>query len=356
MSVDQDMRPAPSDGGDAPLLEVVGLRVQFGRASSRWRRPSGHVAVDGVSLTVNRGQTVGLIGESGSGKTTVCKVVAGLVRPTAGKAFFDGQLLSARSRRNRALTRRVQMVFQDPSASVDPGLRVIDIVREPLRVHRLGRAGRQRERAGELLELVGLDRDYLTRHPHQLSGGQLQRVAIAKALALEPDLLLADEPLSALDVSIQAQVSNLLMRLQRELGIAILFVAHDLAAVRRLSDRVAVMFRGRIVETGPPEKVYGSPRHPYTLSLMSAVPQPSTKIADPPRVVARERYYGEDGGGCPYRTRCWLYEKLGGPAQCKTVAPEINSERGPSGSACHFSDEMGNQPEYDDVLVSAGLR
>lgn len=344
-----------SSGGTA-LLEITALTVRFGRANTQRGRGSGHLAVDGVSFAVNRGQTLGLIGESGSGKTTVCKVMAGLVEPTAGEALLDGQRLFPRSRTSRAARRRVQMVFQDPFASLDPGLRVADIVREPLRVHRIGSTGEQRDRVKELLELVGLDRGYLTRYPHQMSGGQLQRVAVARALALEPDLLLADEPLSALDVSIQAQVSNLLMRLQRDLGISILFVGHDLAAVRRLSDQVAVMFNGRIMEMGPADEVYGAPKHPYTLSLMSAAPQPSTKANSVSLTAQRREASADgDGGGCTHRVKCWLYENLGRPSRCQSEVPEIDSKREYVGSACHFSTELTHQPEYGRVLSNAQL-
>lgn len=336
------------------LLEVSGLKVLLGGTSSLWPKRSGHPAVDGVSFVVNRGQTMGLIGESGSGKTTVCKVLAGLVRPTAGQALLEGQDLLAGPRHGRALTRRVQMIFQDPFASLDPGIRVLELVREPLRVHRLGTRREQRERVNELLELVGLNSAFLTRYPHQMSGGQLQRVAIARALALNPDLLLADEPLSALDVSIQAQVSNLLMRLQKELGISFLFIGHDLAAVRRLSDSVAVMYGGRIMERGTAEEVYGAPRHPYTVALMSAVPQPTTMAAQQTRIKVRTQSEGISGG-CRYRERCWLYESLGQPSACRSEEPEIVPEQGQRGAACHFSDQIISQPEYGQVLAGAEL-
>jgi oligopeptide/dipeptide ABC transporter ATP-binding protein len=345
--------PAPGPQQPQTLLEVSGLRVVFGGAGSPWSRRGGHAAVDGVDLAVDRGRTLGLIGESGSGKTTVCKTLAGLVRPAAGTALLDGEDLFTGRRRSRAVTRKVQMIFQDPFSSLDPGLRAVELVREPLRIHRVGSPAQQRERVAELLDLVGLSSAYLTRFPHQMSGGQLQRVAVARALALEPELLLADEPLSALDVSIQAQVSNLLMGVQRDLGVSFLFIGHDLAAVRRLSDSVAVMFGGRIMEAGPATDVYDAPRHPYTLALMSAVPEPST-VQGRSRIVVRGTSERGRPGGCRYRSRCWLYQNLGRPPRCEEEEPEV-SFQGERGAACHYADQVSDQPQYGEVLANAGL-
>lgn len=348
-----DATPPLSAQGAEILLEVRGLTVVFGGSGSPWSRRRGHVAVDGVDLSVERGRTLGLIGESGSGKTTVCKTLAGLVHPTAGTATLDGEDLFTGRRRSRALTRRMQMIFQDPFSSLDPGLPVAELIREPLRVHRVGSGPEQRDRVTQLLDLVGLGAAYLARYPHQMSGGQLQRVAVARALALEPELVLADEPLSALDVSIQAQVSNLLMRVQRDLGVSFLFIGHDLSAVRRLSDSVAVMFAGRVMETGPVTDVYDAPRHPYTVALMSAVPEPST-VQGRSRIVVRGGTQDDSGNGCRYRSRCWLYQNLGRPPRCELEEPPL-TRTGDVAAACHYSDSLAGQPQYAEVLANAGL-
>ena len=252
------------------LLEVEDLQVHFGG-----RRGAETVkAVDGVSLSVERGETLGLVGESGSGKSTTGLALLRLVEPTGGRVVLDGTDVRALGRRDlRGLRRRMAMVFQDPYASLNPRRTVGDSVAEPLEVHGLHRSDR-RGRVRELFDLVGLADTFVDRHPHELSGGQRQRVGIARALAVEPDLLVLDEPIASLDVSVQAQVLNLLVRLQRELSLTYLFVAHDLAAVAHVSDRVAVMHRGRIVEQGEAEQVYAAPQHDYTRALLAAVPRP----------------------------------------------------------------------------------
>jgi ABC-type oligopeptide transport system ATPase subunit len=252
------------------LLEVEDLQVHFGG-----RRGTPPVkAVDGLTLTIERGETLGLVGESGSGKSTTGLAVLRLVEPTGGRVVLDGTDVRAAGRRElRALRRRMAMVFQDPYASLNPRRTVGASVAEPLEVHGLHRQDR-RGRVCELLSVVGLDARFLERHPHELSGGQRQRVGIARALAVEPDLLVLDEPIASLDVSVQAQVLNLLVRLQLELQLTYLFIAHDLAAVQHVSDRVAVMTRGRIVEQGDAQQVYTHPQHEYTQALLSAVPLP----------------------------------------------------------------------------------
>jgi oligopeptide/dipeptide ABC transporter ATP-binding protein len=298
----------------APLLEVRDLHVSFpvrrGVAGVLARRPARAArAVDGVSLTLAEGEMLALVGESGCGKSTTGLAVLRLVRPTGGRILFDGDDVTRLGRRQlKSLRRRVAMVFQDPYASLDPSHPVGHSVTEPLRVHGLhpGAAAR-RNRLGELFEMVGLSPDLLGRHPHELSGGQRQRVGIARALAGEPDLIVLDEPIASLDVSVQAQVMNLLVRLQRELGLTYLFIAHDLAAVQHVSTRVAVMYLGRIVEIGDRDTVYADPAHPYTRALLSAVP-----IPDPARERRRERVVltGDvpspvhPPSGCRFRTRC----------------------------------------------------
>lgn len=252
------------------LLVIEDLEVHF-----RGRRGQPTVkAVDGISLTVPRGTTVGLVGESGSGKSTTGLALLRLVEPTGGRVLLGGEDVRALSRRElRRLRRRAAMVFQDPYASLNPRRTVGDSVAEPLEVHRL-HAPDRRGRVRELFDLVGLSPQFVDRHPHELSGGQRQRVGIARALAVEPELLVLDEPIASLDVSVQAQVLNLLVRLQRELQLTYLFIAHDLAAVAHVSDTVAVMNRGRIVEQGDAEQIYQAPQHPYTQALLAAVPQP----------------------------------------------------------------------------------
>ena len=250
------------------LLELADLQVHFGRGDATVK------AVDGVSLSVERGETLGLVGESGSGKSTTGLALLRLVEPTGGRVVLDGTDVRGLGRRElRELRRRMAMVFQDPYASLNPRRTVGDSVAEPLEVHGLHR-GDRRGRVRELFSLVGLADTFVDRHPHELSGGQRQRVGIARALAVEPDLLVLDEPIASLDVSVQAQVLNLLVRLQRELSLTYLFIAHDLAAVAHVSDRVAVMNRGRIVEQGDADQVYAAPQHDYTRALLAAVPQP----------------------------------------------------------------------------------
>jgi oligopeptide/dipeptide ABC transporter ATP-binding protein len=311
------------------LVEVRDLRVSFPITSGALiRRRSGELrAVDGVSLRIRPGETLGLVGESGSGKSTLGRTVVALHRPTRGAVVFDGVDLATLTRAQlRRYRRRFQMVFQDPYASLDPRMTVAASVAEPLRLQHMGTRAERRARVHELLELVGLHPRHAGSYPHELSGGQRQRVGVARAISTHPDLIVADEPVSALDVSIQAQIIALLRRLQRELRLTYLLIAHDLAVVRHISDRIAVMYLGRIVESGPAAELFRAPRHPYTVALLSAVPVP-----DPAVEATRQRIVlsGElpspaaPPPGCPFHPRCWLRKRLGSPAECASEPPRL---------------------------------
>ncbi len=301
--------PTTPATGNAPLLAVRALEKHFPVRSGVLRRVVGQVrAVDGVDLEIQAGQTLGLVGESGSGKSTTARLVARLIAPTGGQVVFAGQDLAGLSGADlRAARRRIQMIFQDPYASLSPRLTVAQIVAEPLRVHHLDGGGDLTARVVELLDQVGLDGTVLDRYPHEFSGGQRQRIAVARALALRPDLVVCDEPVSALDVSVQSQVINLLADLQAEKGLAYLFISHDLSVVRHVSERIAVMYLGRVVEEGPAAAVHDAPTHPYTEALVSAVPVP-----DPVRQRARRRIVLQGDvpspltppAGCHFHPRC----------------------------------------------------
>ena len=321
----------------APLLEVRDLVKHFPVRRSAFGRTRGHVrAVDGVSFDLWRGETLGLVGESGCGKSTTGRALLRLIEPTSGEVRFDGQDVRALDREGlRALRRRAQLVFQDPVGSLNPRLSVGAMLEEALTVHGLGGPNR-RDRAVELLEQVGLSADHIDRYPHEFSGGQRQRLGIARALSVEPDLLVLDEPVSALDVSVQAQVINLLADLQAKLDLTYLFIAHDLALVEHVSDRVAVMYLGRVVELASARELYTSPRHPYTHALLSAVPRP-----DPTARRARERIVLEGDvpspidppAGCPFHPRCPNPAK---DTRCRALAPTLTADARGGLVACHY--------------------
>ncbi|AKJ02671.1 Oligopeptide transport ATP-binding protein OppF [Archangium gephyra] len=290
-----------------PLLQVRDVKTHFPVRGGLLGRVRGTVkAVDGVGFDVRRGETLGLVGESGCGKSTLGRTLLRLVEPTAGSIRFEGRELTGLSQRElRPLRRRMQLVFQDPYASLNPRMTVRDILGEPFAIHGLERGPAREAKVGELLDLMGLPRDALGRYPHEFSGGQRQRIGIARAIALRPDLVVADEPISALDVSIQAQIVNLLVDLQRELGLTYIFIAHDLKIVEYVSTRVAVMYLGRIVELADAADLYRKPRHPYTQALLSAVPVP-----DPEHKRSRIILQGDVPSplapppGCPFHPRC----------------------------------------------------
>jgi oligopeptide/dipeptide ABC transporter ATP-binding protein len=348
--------PAATDIAGQPLLQVRDLAVHFGISKGLlFGRHAGTVrAVDGVSFDIARGQTVGLVGESGCGKSTTGRAIARLNRPTAGSIRLDGQELSTLDGTAlRRMRRRLQMIFQDPYSSLNPRMTVGAIIGEPLDIHSVGSARERAARVRELLDVVGLPRQAGDRYPHQFSGGQRQRVGIARALALNPELIVADEPISALDVSIQAQILNLLARLQREFKLTYLFIAHDLAAVRHISDRVLVMYLGRIVESASAADLYRRPRHPYTVALLSAVPVP-----DPAAEATRRRIVlkgdvpspAAPPSGCAFHTRCWLRERLGNPERCVTEDPDLRALSTGHEVACHFAERVDGAPEQRQAL------
>jgi oligopeptide/dipeptide ABC transporter ATP-binding protein len=331
---------------DGSLLRVRDLVVRFPITRGvLFKRRIGTVgAVDGVSLEVRRGETLGVVGESGCGKTTTARAIVRLNRPQSGSILFDGhELVGLEGEELRRLRRRIQMVFQDPYASLDPRWTIGDIVAEPLRAHGVGTPKERRSRVSALLEVVGLPGGALHRYPHEFSGGQRQRIGLARALALHPDLIVADEPISALDVSIRAQILNLLSDLQAEFGLTYLVIAHDLAAVRHISDRVVVMYLGRVVEHATTSELFRSPLHPYTVALLSAAPLPNPELE-----AKRERIVltgdvpspATPPAGCRFHPRCWLREQLGNPARCVEEDPALRHIRPEHPVACHFAERL----------------
>ena len=335
--------PSPAGSTGAPLLEVEDLHKHYPVRGGVFGRTVGTVrAVAGVSFSVMPGQTLGLVGESGCGKSTLGRTLMRLEEPTAGRVRFDGRdLAHARGAELQRLRRDIQMVFQDPYSSLNPRMTVGEIVREPLVVHGIGSKAEQIERVHALLQTVGLAPEVTSRYPSEFSGGQRQRIGVARALALDPRLVIADEPVSALDVSVQSQVLNLMVRLQRDRGLAYVFISHDLSVVRHVSDAVAIMYLGRIVEMGPVGRIFGAPAHPYTRALLQAVPSP-----DPRRRRERVPLQGETPSpmatpaGCAFAPRC-----AHATDACRQTAPALEPVTAGGGTghvvACLRRDEIG---------------
>jgi len=329
-----------------PLLQVRGLKKHFPIVGGLLKRQIATVyAVDGVDFDVRAGEIFSLVGESGCGKTTLGRSVLRLIEPTAGTITFSGRDITQISQDElRPLRRKMQIIFQDPFGSLNPRMPVSDIIGEGLLAQGMKDRKTRDKKVEDSLEIVGLRREYTRRYPHEFSGGQRQRIGIARALALGPDIVVCDEPVSALDVSIQSQVLNLLLDLRRDLNLTYIFISHNLSVVQYFSDRVAVMYLGRIAELGTVEQLYRDPRHPYTVALLSAIPN-----ADPRRRKKRLVLKGDvpspaaPPSGCRFHTRCWLREKLGNPERCSTEEPALRDFGAGHQTACHFAEEISEQ-------------
>lgn len=334
MATEMEARP----GSREVILSVKNLKKHFPIMKGVFRRQVGSVrAVDGVSFDIYRGETLGLVGESGSGKSTTGRVILQLDNATEGEIWFEGvELTVTTGNALRQMRPRMQMIFQDPHASLNPRMTVASIIGEPLTEHRKGKGDERKKRIEELLSLVGLEPKHANRYPHEFSGGQRQRIGIARAIALNPDFIVADEPIAALDVSIQAQVVNLLEDLQDVLGLTYLFISHDLSMIRHIADRVAVMYLGKIMELGTVDDLYSRPKHPYTKALLSAVPVPDPKVeAERKRVILKGDIPSPANPppGCPFNTRCPVAQDL-----CSEKVPEWRELGANHWVACHFAE------------------
>jgi len=315
-----------------PLTQGIFLRRQVGAVR----------AVDGVTLDIPKGKTLGLVGESGSGKSTIGRCIVRLYKPTSGNIFLgDTDLAHVEHGQLRAMRRRVQMVFQDPFASLNPRFTIGALIGEPMTIHKYGTKAEIKTRTEELLSIVGLNPTFIDRYPHEFSGGQRQRIAIARAIAINPEFVIADEPVSALDVSIRAQVINLMQRLQRQLGLTYLFISHDLSVVRRMADRVAVMYLGSLMEVADRTELYDNPLHPYSVALLSAVPIPNPRIErQRKRIILKGDLPSPSNipTGCRFHTRCPLAQDI-----CRTEEPKMEDKTGKGHfAACHFSHQVGS--------------
>lgn len=324
------------------LLDVRDLKMHFPLTSGIiLQRVVGYVrAVDGVSFTIERGQTMGLVGESGSGKTTIGRTIVRLYKPTGGQMLFDNvDLATLHGEQLRQARQRVQMIFQDPYASLNPRFTIGSLIAEPMHIYKVASSKEIRDRTAELLRVVGLRAEYIDRYPHEFSGGQRQRIAVARALAINPEFVIADEPVSALDVSIRAQVLNLLQSLQQRFNLTYLFVSHDLGVVRHVADRIAVMYLGKIVELGDRDEIYNAPKHPYTRALLSAVPIPDPKIEKHRQRIILSGDLPSPikiPSGCRFHTRCPMAQDI-----CREVEPVFEAKEGREHySACHFAEKV----------------
>jgi len=340
------------------LLQVKDLKKYYPIFGGFLRRKLGDVkAVDGVSFEVRKGEVFGLVGESGCGKSTLGKTLIRLQPPTQGEAYLAGEDIFAKKGDDlKRFRRRMQIIFQDPVGSLNPRMPISDIIGEGLvaqatNENHWGQRKVRDKRVEDYLQAVGLRRDYTRRYPHEFSGGQRQRIGIARALALDPEFVVCDEPVSALDVSIQSQILNLLLDLRREFNLTYLFIAHNLSVVQYISDRVGVMYLGRMVELAEVDELYRNPRHPYTVALLSAIPNPNPRIRKK-RIVLKGDIPSPAAppSGCRFHTRCWLRERLGNPERCATEDPEFRVVAPGHQAACHFSEEMS---AADSVVTAA---